>query len=303
MFKMITGARFSSLIGFLNYESFLGRNITKTRQFCIRNGINLQECLDDPQSLNTPKKIFERKIRFWETRPMPSDLNTIVSPADARVIVGSLNCNDHLYIKNKFFTYEQLLGKDKNHWINAFEKGDYAIFRLTPDKYHYNHLPVSGIVEDYYEIDGSYHSCNPGALIATATPLSMNKRTITIIDTDVPGGTKTGLIAMIEVVALMIGDIVQCYSEERYENPQQISVGMFLKKGSPKSLYRPGSSTDILLFQKNRVQFADDILKNLQNSNATSRFNFFLDKPLVETDLKVRSYIGKAKNTPININT
>jgi len=294
MFKIITGARFSSFISFFSYESFLGRKITKIKQFCIKNGIDLQECLDDPKSLSTPKKIFERKIRYWETRPMPPDPDVIVSPADARVVIGSLNQNDHLYIKNKFFSYEQLLGKDKRYWLDAFKKGDYAIFRLTPDKYHYNHMPVSGRVVDFYEIDGIYHSCNPSVLIALATPLSMNKRVVTIIDTDVAGGTKTGLVAMIEVAALMIGDILQCYSEERYENPQQISIGMFLKKGSPKSLYRPGSSTDILLFQKDRVQFADDILEHLQKRNIMSRFTFGLEKPLVEVDLKVRSYIGKA---------
>ena len=48
---------------------------------------------------------------------------------------------------------------------------------------------------------------------------------------------------MIEVVALMIGDVVQAYSETQYDNPKQIISGMFLKKGAPKSLYRPGSGT------------------------------------------------------------
>jgi hypothetical protein len=31
-------------------------------------------------------------------------------------------------------------------WLPAFDRGDFAIFRLTPDKYHYNHVPVSGEV-------------------------------------------------------------------------------------------------------------------------------------------------------------
>ena len=33
-------------------------------------------------------------------------------------------------------------------------------------------------------------------------------------DTDIPGGSHVGFVAMIEVVALMIGDIVQCYSAD-----------------------------------------------------------------------------------------
>jgi hypothetical protein len=31
-----------------------------------------------------------------------------------------------------------------------------------------------------------------------------------------------------------------------------------------KSLYRPGSSTDVLLFQKGRIRFDDDLLANMQ---------------------------------------
>jgi hypothetical protein len=75
-----------------------------------------------------------------------------------------------------------------------------------------------------------------------ATPFSKNRRYVAVIDTDVPGGTGVGLAAMIEVVALVIGDVVQAYSEERYDTPRPLHRGMFLRKGTPKSLYRPGSS-------------------------------------------------------------
>ena len=48
------------------------------------------------------------------------------------------------------------------------------------------------------------------------TPYSKNRRHVTLIDTDVPGGSQVGMVAMVEVTALMIGDIVQCYSDEKY---------------------------------------------------------------------------------------
>ena len=126
-----------------------------------------------------------------------------------------------------------------------------------------NHTPVAARVVDIYESEGSYHSCHPEAVIALATPFSKNKRVVTVIDTDTGGGTGVGLVAMIEVVALMIGDIVQCYSETQYLDPHTVQRGMFLRKGCPKSLYRPGSSTTVLLFQENRVDFAPDLLRNL----------------------------------------
>ncbi len=60
---------------------------------------------------------------------------------------------------------------------------------------------------------------------------------------------------MIEIAAMMIGDILQYYSAQDFDNPLPVVPGMFLKE-APKSLYRPGSSVDILIFQKGRVQFS-----------------------------------------------
>jgi phosphatidylserine decarboxylase len=190
-----------------------------------------------------------------------------------------------------------MLGCGNAVWHRAFSGGDFAVFRLTPDKYHYNHTPVSGQVVDFFDIDGVYHSCNPAAVVTVATPYSKNKRVVTIIDTDVPGGTGVGLVAMIEVVALMIGDIVQAYSTEGYDAPRQIEKGMFLHKGQPKSLYRPGSSTDILIFQEGRMDFAGDILDNMRQVGVASRFTQGFQRPLVETDIRVRSLLGRARKT------
>jgi phosphatidylserine decarboxylase len=153
-------------------------------------------------------------------------------------------------------------------------------------------MPLAGRVVDIYENAGSYHSCHPEAVVALATPFSKNKRVVTVIDTDIDGGTGVGVVAMIEVVALMIGDVVQCYSETQYLDPRTVQRGMFLRKGCPKSLYLPGSSTTVLLFQENQIDFAPDLRLNLHRQDVSSRFSQSFGKPLVETDLKVRSTIG-----------
>lgn len=118
--------------------------------------------------------------------------------------MGSLKQHHDFFIKEKFFAFEELLGPRQKKWLQAFRDESFAIFRLTPEKYHYNHLPVSGNVVDFYTIDGDYHSCNPAAVVAAVTPYSKNRRTVTIIDTDVPGGTQVGQVAMVEIVALML---------------------------------------------------------------------------------------------------
>ncbi|HQL91544.1 MAG TPA: phosphatidylserine decarboxylase [Syntrophales bacterium] len=297
LFRAVTGTRMSAILGFLNYDLFLGGRLTGSGGFLRSCGIDLRECLDPPATLDTPRKIFERKIRYWECRPMPGDPLAVVSPADSKVLLGSFSECSGLCVKGKFFDYEELLGPSKGEWIAAFRDGDFLICRLTPEKYHYNHTPVAGIVADHYEIDGACHSCNPGAVIALVTPYSKNKRVVTVIDTDVPGGTQAGLVAMIEVAALMIGGINQCYSEERYHHAVRIRPGMFLRKGCPKSLYLPGSSTDIVLFQRDRVEFCDDLVRNSRSRRAESRFTRAFGLALAETDVKVRSAVGRAVKT------
>jgi len=295
LFRALTSMRVSDLLGRVNYDLPLGSRLSGSLRFLERLGVDLSECLDPPESLDTARKVFERRIRYWECRPMPPDPRVVVSPADAKVLVGSLDERWALWLKDKFFTYEELLGRDQPEWLRAFRGGDFAIFRLTPEKYHYNHTPVAGKVLDFYAIDGEFHSCNPGAVVALATPYSKNRRYVTIIDTDVDDGTGVGLVAMIEIVALMIGEVVQAYSELCYDAPQPILPGMFLRRGAPKSLYRPGSSTDVLLFQRERVRFDADIVANMRRQGVASRFTRGFGVSLVETDLTVRSSIARGR--------
>ncbi len=294
LFRLLTSARMSSILGFINFDAPMAKGFAGNRRFLAECGVELGECLQPVEFFDTPRKVFERQIRYGECRPIPEERSAVVSPADARVIVGSFRENSMLFLKEKFFAYDEFLGEDKKEWLRAFAGGDFSVFRLTPDKYHYNHTPVAGKVVDIYEIAGGYHSCNPEAVVQVVTPYSKNKRVVTIIDTDVAGGTCVGLVAMVEVVALMIGEIVQCYSATGYDDPQPVKPGMFLTKGVPKSLYRPGSSTDVLLFQPGRVKFADDIVRNMSHPEAKSRFAPDFGRPLVETDVKVRSLIAMA---------
>ena len=301
LFRALTSGRMSSLLSIYHYD-FLDRCKARNSRLFSKLNIDWRECLESPAYYDTPRKVFERQIRYWETRPMDDDPNSLVSPADSRVLVGSFTEMSTLFIKEKLFTPEELFGAGSK-WHSHFIAGDFAVFRLTPDKYHYNHLPVSGRVADIYEVDGHYHSCNPTALISLASLYAKNKRVVTVIDTDVEGGSKVGLVAMIEVVALMIGDIVQAYSRERYADPQPIKPGMFVAKGAPKSVYRPGSSTDIVIFEPGKIAFSRDLIHNSRRSDVKSRFTNRLGRPLVETDIKVRSTIGHRQNGSSNPST
>lgn len=294
MYRALTSSRLTDLLGVLRFDLRPLNPARMRERLALRCGVDFTECADPLESLDTARKVFERRIRYWDFRPMDPDPGAIVSPADARLVVGSLAQSSSLYLKDKFFRYEELFGEAMRGWQNAFSGGDFAVLRLTPDRYHHNHVPVTGAVRAHYELDGLYQSCHPAVMVVQVTPHSKNRRTVTIIDTDIPGGSQAGLVAMVEVVALMIGDIVQCYSPERYADPRPIGVGMRLERGCPKSLFRPGSSTVVLLFQSGRVQFCPDILANLKRTDVRSYYSEGWGPTLVETDVAVRSTIARA---------
>jgi phosphatidylserine decarboxylase len=278
----------------LNYNSLMAAKPGGLIDFLRQSNVDLDECVESLENLDSPQKIFERQIRYWKCRPMPAAPSDVVCAADSRVFVGSMTETSLLSIKEKFFDFSELLSVDRGHWLETFADGDFAVFRLTPEKYHYVHVPVSGRVEDFYEIEGRYHSCNPGATVSLLTPFSKNRRVVTIVQTDAPGGAAIGAVAIIEVVALMVGQIEQCYSAKEYLSPRKIETGMFLKRGQPKSLFRPGSSTVILLFQKNRVNFVPDLILNRFRLGVASRYSLGFKQPIVETEVAVRSALATA---------
>ena len=282
----------SRVLGYLNYDNLLSSRATGMLKFLRGSGIQLSEFVGDLSEYDTARKIFERQIRYWNCRPMPDDPRAVVCPADARGLIGSMAQSSGLYLKQKFFSFPELLG-DGSPWQRSFEGGDYAVFRLTPEKYHYTHSPVDRVA---YSISTRSRvaiiPCNPNATVQLITPVSKNRRVVTILDTDCPAGSGVGRVAMIEVVALMIGQIEQRYSEHRYENPRVIQKGMLLRAGAPKALFRPGSSTVVLLFQRDRIRFARDLLENQQRSGVQSRFSLTLGEPVTETDVAVRSLLA-----------
>ena len=67
-FRVLTGPRLSKILGFITYDAFLGKKLSGNRGFLKRCAIDLQECVETVEFYDTPRKIFERQIRYWETR-------------------------------------------------------------------------------------------------------------------------------------------------------------------------------------------------------------------------------------------
>jgi phosphatidylserine decarboxylase len=292
VFKWITqSAKVNDLLAKINFDQPLKKSETSLQKFLDDANIKQHEMQQAMPISPTWRDVFCRKIRFEEYRPMSLETHRIVAPCDARVLIGSTEKNSVLPIKEKFFSINELFGINAR-WKDHFSKSSWAIFRLTPEMYHYNHCPVSGNVIDHYEIQGAFHSCNPAATISLMTPHSKNGRYVTIFDTDCAGGSGIGKVAMIEVVALLIGRVHQCYSKTRYNTPVEMFNGLFCKRGAVKSVFEPGSSTVVLLFEEGRIKFDSDLISNQKRHDVNSRFSEGYGEPWVETEVSVRSGIA-----------
>ena len=195
-----------------------------------------------------------------------------------------------LPVKQRFVSARELLGRE--YGASTLHVNAGLIVRLTPEMYHYVHAPVSGVIKAHYWIEGALHSCNPGALVCFQRPYAMNRRHITIIDTDVKAGSHVGVVALINVAAMMIGRIDDTYSQRGYDDPQSLAIGMHVARGQPLALFRPGSSTSIVLWDGERARHTQYLRRNASRIDVRSRFSDWLLSPWVETALSVRSLVA-----------
>ena len=103
LFRRLTSARISRVLSYMNYDGILSSRMKNYLDIHKQLNIDPQECLDAPENLNSLRKIFERKIRYWECRPMPNDPCAVVSPADSRILLGSFLEESGLFVKGKVF--------------------------------------------------------------------------------------------------------------------------------------------------------------------------------------------------------
>lgn len=257
-----------------------------------RMGIDLSEVHGDLRQWRTLRNLFERQIRYWQLRPMTEETRSIISPADGKALVFGYVDDFMLPVKSQWVAMPELVGSQA--LADELTPACGVIVRLTPEAYHYVHAPVSGIVRSHDLIDGALHSCNPTALVSFVKPYAMNLRRVTVIDTDVNYGSRVGVVVLVNVAAMMIGRIDDAYSPRRYDEPEPVSVGRFVRRGQPLALFRPGSSTSIALWTQRRASVQSKLAKNGDRAGTQSRFSDWLLSPWVESAIRVRSTLAVA---------
>ena len=215
-------------------------------KFIERNEINMdiyEEC--DYSSFND---FFTRKIKP-DCRPVPEDLDVLISPCDCLATVYPIQENTTFSIKNTEYTLRSLLRSPL--LANRFRGGYAYVLRLTVEDYHRYLYSVSGKQSKNYHIDGTFHTVNP--IANDYLPIyKENTREYTVIHSK-----EFGDVLQMEVGALLVGKI---------SNHKQSTV---VTRGEEKGFFEYGGSTIVVLTQKGRVTPRSDLLTNSKNGYET----------------------------------
>lgn len=184
---------------------------------------------------------FTRKLKK-SVRPFSSDKSAFLSPADGRILVyDNIGSNTRVQVKGIEDSLDNLFGRK----IDAFNGGKVAVVRLCPADYHRYHFPCDGTVVEQVNVKGKYHSVNPFALESKKRIFCINKRTYTLIDTEM-----FGRFAFMEVGAFGVAGIHQTFTGTRVKRMQE------------KGFFYFGGSSIVLVFRKNVIKFDNDLLGN-----------------------------------------
>lgn len=215
-------------------------------KFIERNEINMdiyEEC--DYSSFND---FFTRKIKP-DSRPVPEDLDVLISPCDCLATVYPIQENTTFSIKNTEYTLRSLLRSPR--LAKRFRGGYAYVLRLTVEDYHRYLYSVSGKQSKNYHIDGTFHTVNP--IANDYLPIyKENTREYTVIRSK-----EFGDVLQMEVGALLVGKI---------SNHKQSTV---VTRGEEKGFFEYGGSTIVVLTQKCRVTPRSDLLTNSKNGYET----------------------------------
>ncbi len=213
------------------------------------------------QEFNNFNDFFTRELKDG-ARPVDTNPNIVVSPADGKILAYADISNSDFIIKGFRFDVTSFLGDPV--LAKNFNNGALFIIRLAPPDYHRFHFPISGEILLSKKIDGDYYSVNPLALLEKPEIFFLNKREYSIISSP-----KFGDVIMAEVGATMVGSIVQTFE------------GDMVNKGEEKGYFKFGGSTVVLLFEEDKIIIDQDLLKNSAKG--------------YETTVKMGEQIGKQK--------
>jgi phosphatidylserine decarboxylase len=227
---------FSWLYGFTKRS---GRSRTQIRKFIESLDVDIRELEKPVEAYRSLDEFFSRKLRPG-ARSVDMNPDHLLSPCDGRAFAWQGLGGRELVVKNTKTTIPELIGDPTVS--KEFANPAVLLVRLAAADYHRCHFPADGIAHRPRAVGKRLHSVHPIALEKGA-PSFANYRMVTRLDSDV-----FGPLLIIEVGALTVGSIVQTFTPAR------------VIRGQEKSYFHFGGSALLMLMQKNRIRFDDDLI-------------------------------------------
>lgn len=232
---------FSRLYGWMQKQKYSRKKILP---FIEHFQVNTEEFQKEVKEFTSFNDFFIRKLKYT-ARPIAKGSDRAVLFADGRYLVyPDLASVDSFLVKGKRFTLKEFLRDEK--LASKYEDGEMVMARLCPTDYHRFHFPFDCIPERPVFIHGPLFSVNPWALQKNIRILSENRRMRTLLKSK-----EFGEVLYVEIGATYVGSIIQTFAPD-----------LPYKKGDEKGFFSFGGSCVILLFEKGRIRFDDDLVRN-----------------------------------------
>lgn len=236
MLVELTGHRISSNMLMKFTSSRWSRPLNKS--FVKVFKVNIEEMEKPLQEYNSLQALFTRKLKKG-VRSIDHSNNAIVSPVDGVLSsFGQVSERDTFIVKGQEYNIETMFGNKAKE--EAYKKGSYFIFYLSPTDYHRIHSPIDGLIEEQWSCGGKSYPVNNLGMKYGNRPLSTNYRLISLIKGE------RSKVAVIKVGALNINSI-----HLTHEDPM-------LKKGSEMAYFSFGS-TVVLFIEQGEFQIEESL--------------------------------------------
>ena len=228
--------------------------------FILRKyAIDLNEAVDtDPRAYRSFNHLFTRALKP-DARPMNSDPDEVVSPADGVVsALGDIRDGELIQAKGMAYTLEALLGGNAA-LAEPFRDGRFVTIYLSPSDYHRVHMPCAGVLEEMIHVPGRLFSVNAVTTRLLPRLFARNERVVNLFQSDF------GPMASILVGAILVSSTDTVWAgtvtPRRLQNTHwryQDATPPALQRGEEMGRFNMGS-TVILLFPPDSVVWREDL--------------------------------------------
>jgi phosphatidylserine decarboxylase len=226
------------------------------RGFLQLYAIDMTEAVQaDPLRYGSFNEFFTRALKP-DVRVLARSTCEIACPVDGAISeAGKIDGASLLQAKGRHYTLDELLAS--RAWAKHFEGGSFATIYLAPFNYHRVHMPLNGRLRETVYVPGRLFSVNSVTASLVPRLFARNERVLTWFD------TAFGEFALILVGALNVGSIATVWAGDITPAPRRVARTLppqevSLEQGQELGRFNMGS-TVILLFQKDRAHWRDDL--------------------------------------------